>query len=210
MSLVDTSSRFTFDGQPLLLFDLGGVLIENVGFESLNRLLPSPIIHTELKERWLRSPSVRDFESGKIDAKEFSLRFIDEWKITLSADNFIAEFSNWPKGFYPGAKQLLKSMRRSFRIACLSNSNTLHWSRFGNFEDVFDIALSSHLLGVLKPDCAAFERALSACGVRPEEVIFFDDSFPNVKAAENLGIRAFHVEGFTRLRGVLSREGIWP
>ena len=39
----------------VLLFDLGGVLIENVGFERFNALLPSPIPLEELKPQWLAS-----------------------------------------------------------------------------------------------------------------------------------------------------------
>ena len=37
----------------LLLFDLGGVLIESSVFERLNRLLPETLEHIAVKERWL-------------------------------------------------------------------------------------------------------------------------------------------------------------
>ena len=49
----------------VLLFDLGGVLIENVGFERFNALLSSPIPLEELKTQWLASPAVRSFETGR-------------------------------------------------------------------------------------------------------------------------------------------------
>lgn len=45
----------------VLLFELGGVLVENVGFERFNVLLQAPIPTEELKTRWLhqlpREPS---------------------------------------------------------------------------------------------------------------------------------------------------------
>ena len=37
----------------VLLFDLGGVLVDNVGFERFNELLPTPIPIEDLKAQWL-------------------------------------------------------------------------------------------------------------------------------------------------------------
>lgn len=58
----------------VLLFDLGGVLVENVGFERLNALLPTPLPLEELKARWLASTAVRSFEVGDLFAQTHLLR----------------------------------------------------------------------------------------------------------------------------------------
>lgn len=192
----------------LLLFDLGGVLLESSAHESLRRLAGIDFDIAQYRERWLTSPAVRRFESGQSSAPEFAADFTTEWCISLAHDDFLEEFRGWARDYYPGALALLARLREDFRIACLSNSNELHWARFNQFEGVFDIALSSHRLGVIKPDDAAFFRALEICAVRPEEVMFFDDSISNVRTAQRLGLRAFQVEGFDHLTATLKDLGL--
>ncbi len=188
------------------MFDLGGVLIEISVFDKLNELLSQPQDKQSLKERWLFSPAVRGFESGQITADAFAEKFIAEWQIQLSPQTFLEEFSSWAKGFYPDARETIGHLRLTHRVACFSNSNPLHWRKFGGYENDFDIALSSHLLGVTKPDHEAFVRAIGECGVEPADIYFFDDSAPNVNAAQSLGMRAFWVEDFESLQQVLRSE----
>jgi len=206
---IQTTSGFS-DTPSLLLFDLGGVLIENAGFERLNCLLPKAIDETSLKERWLYSPTVRSFELGESSPHDFAEKFIAEWALQLSPEAFLKEFMTWPKGFYPDARETIRSLRQKHRVACLSNSNPLHWEKFGGFAEDFDIALSSHLLGAIKPDREAFLLAITACGVEPGNIRFFDDSAANIHAARNQGMQAFHIEGFESLLRVLRSEGLLP
>jgi hypothetical protein len=72
----------------LLLFDLGGVLIESTVFERLNGCLPEPLERQAIKERWLMSPSVRRFESGETEPLEFAEHFIAEWGLNLTPQAF--------------------------------------------------------------------------------------------------------------------------
>lgn len=190
----------------LLLFDLGGVLVENTTFDrlaALTGMAPGP----EMQSRWLASPAVRGLEMGALSPDEFAARFIDEWQIRCEPLRFLDDFVSWPTGFYPGATALLARLRRHRRVGCLSNSNALHWRRFRGFEDDFDVALSSHLLGAVKPDPECFERALRACGAQAGDVAFFDDSLANVRAALNLGWRALQVDGIGDLENRLAAEG---
>lgn len=191
-----------------LLFDLGGVLIENSTFQSLNELLPERRDITALKHQWLASSAVRRFELGETAPGEFAVSFIAEWGLRLTPEAFLKEFTSWPTGYYPMARDALRALRKRYRVGCLSNCNVLHWEKFGGFEDDFDIAISSHLLGAIKPDDEAFVLALGACGVEPSRVYFFDDSAGNVQAAGRLGIRSFHVEGTASLLDVLRSEGL--
>ncbi len=190
----------------LLLFDLGGVLLENKVFSRLQQLLPGSDDARSLRSRWLISPSVRGIELGQISPHEFAAQFIEEWGLSLAPEEFILEFSSWPTGYYPGALELLERLRERYRIGCLSNSNAVHWERFLGFEDAFDISLSSHLLGAIKPDKDAFLKALAVCKVEANDVCFFDDAEENVESAASLGIRAYHVEGTEALAELLHRE----
>ncbi|MDT4287973.1 HAD family phosphatase [Methylomonas sp. MO1] len=194
----------------LLLFDLGGVLIESSVFEHLNRLLPKPLENSALKTRWLHSPAVQQFERGESTPEEFAERFIAEWGLRVTPRIFLKKFASWPRQFFPGARETISDLRTNYRVGCLSNSNPLHWQHFGELKDDFDITLFSHLLGAIKPDPEIFALALSQCEVEPSEVYFFDDCSANVQSAQNLGITAFHVDGFESLQDVLNVQGLMP
>jgi len=194
----------------LLLFDLGGVLIESSVFKNLNRLLPKPLEVNAIKERWLFSPSVRRFERGETASCEFAESFIAEWGLRLTPQAFVQEFISWPREFFPGARKTIRDLRTTYRVGCLSNSNPLHWERFRAVEEDFDITLFSHLLGAIKPDRKIFTLALSECHVEPSKVYFFDDCLANVHTAQSLGITAFHVDGFKSLQDVLRMQRLLP
>ena len=194
--------------QPFLLFDLGGVLIENVGFERFDALLPQPVGIDALKQRWLASTSVRNFELGLSDAPDFARACVDEWELSCSPAVFIDEFTTWPKGFYPGALDLIATLRGRHRIGCLTNSNALHWARFDGFQEIFDVTLSSHRIGLIKPDAACFMHAIEACDVDASDILFFDDSVPNVEAARRCGIDAVVANGIGEVRRILAGRGI--
>lgn len=195
----------------LILFDLGGVLVESTVFDQLNRLLSKPICTNHLKERWLKSPSVRQFERGQLRAFEFANLFVEEWKLSVSTDTFLEEFSAWPHALYPGAKELIQELRRYFQVGCLSNSNPLHWATLKDeVEGLFDIVLCSHLLGSVKPDPAIFVRALQECNVQPRDIYFFDDCIANVHAAHSLNINAFCVNGFSSVLHIMQLHGLIP
>ncbi|MBI3731657.1 MAG: HAD-IA family hydrolase [Burkholderiales bacterium] len=185
------------------MFDLGGVLIENDTFSRLQTLLPQAMAMPLLKDKWLQSPTVRDFESGKIGSQEFASSFIQEWSLPVDEQGFIAEFVTWPRAYYAGVKDLLATLRQHYKLACLSNCNVLHWEKFAGIRPDFDVAMSSHLPGVTKPDTLIFEKALALCDMRPDEVWFFDDAMANVQAAIKLGIKGFHCDGFNAVRNCL-------
>jgi putative hydrolase of the HAD superfamily len=191
----------------VLLFDLGGVLVESVGYERFNALLPAPIDREELKTQWLRSPAVRAFETGSCSAEAFAAAVVAEYRLPLCPEEFLQAFTTWPQGFYPGAEELLAQLRSRYKVACLSNSNAIHWQRFGGFADHFHISMSSHLLGIVKPDAACFARALRECDVEAKDTAFFDDSITNVEAARKFGLRTFHVNGLEEVRQALASEG---
>ena len=183
-----------------LLFDLGGVLVRNVGFDRLNALLPAPLEAEALKAKLLRSPSFRAFELGDSAPETFAQSLVLELGLRCTPMEFLEEFRTWPQGFYPGATEFLAKLRLKYKLACLSNSNALHWARFGGFHEYFDVALSSHLLKVIKPDSACFHKALVECCVNSNEALFFDDALVNVEAARACGIRSLHVRNFDEVR----------
>lgn len=188
------------------MFDLGGVLVENTGAAGLAAMLPAPLDSDELWRRWLGSPAVRSFERGLIAPEEFAIAFLDEWRLALEPAAFLEAFASWPRGLYEGAEELLRKLRGRHRLACLSNTNTLHWRRLTPLQAMLDACFVSHETGFAKPDREAFEHALGRLGVVPRDVYFFDDLLPNVDVARAIGINAFRVTNFADIEPILSAE----
>ncbi len=190
----------------VILFDLGGVLIENTGSEGLTALLPYALETPEMWRRWLDSPSVKQFEAGKTSSEAFAAAFVKEWELRVGPDEFIAAFAGWPKGFFPGARELVGVLREKHHLACLSNTNAVHWNRFPEFPQIFDTCFASHEMGIVKPEHAAFAHVLETLGVDAAAIYFFDDLLPNVEAARAFGINAFQVADFEAIAPVLRAE----
>jgi putative hydrolase of the HAD superfamily len=191
----------------LLLFDLGGVLVDFSGIRDIARLLPSPASPAEILDRWSRCPHSEAFGLGRLSVEDFAERFVRDWGISLEPSSFIREYRCWSRCLFPGARELLSSLRPRFRLAALSNSDELHWDRNSKeigVTDLFEMAISSHQVGLRKPDPAIFTLAMDRLCVSPDAILFFDDSNANVAAAAGLGIRAFQVEGVEGVRKCLT------
>jgi len=190
----------------LLLFDVGGVLVELGGVEVILAWLGNRLTADELWHRWLQSVAVRRFESGQIDAPEFAAGVIAEFGLAVEPKRFLESFIGWPTGLYPGTLELLSRIPRRYRRALLSNSNPLHWPRVLDemgLRPVFDDHFVSHLTGHIKPDHAAFAHVLQSLGCRPAEVLFFDDNALNIDAARHMGLHAVRVRGLSEARQAL-------
>jgi phosphoglycolate phosphatase-like HAD superfamily hydrolase len=132
----------------VLLFDLGGVLVRTRGFASIKELLadsgrPEAGDDQLLRDKWLGSPSVRDFELGRIDASVFTTRFVKEWELTVPEETFLADLAGWIESPYPVAEELLAALSPNHRLCCFSNCNELHWAMMTSLLQRFDQAFSS-------------------------------------------------------------------
>jgi HAD superfamily hydrolase (TIGR01509 family) len=196
-------------GPEILLFDLGGVLIDFAGFAELPRLLRDPPSPAELRQRWIGSEAVRLFELGRIGPEEFADRFRSEWGLEMSGQEFLRRFTEGARGLSPGAAHILGRLAAAHSIACLSNSNVLHTplhrAAIGPY---IERCFFSNELGLLKPDPAIFEHVIRALAVPPARIAFFDDTEVNVEAARQAGMAAHHVDGLEDLRTRLAELGL--
>ena len=195
----------------VILFDLGGVLVELTGVPAMLNWLPDKITEDELWEMWLTSDAVRKFETGKCEPNEFAEDIITEMKLSVSSDEFLLQFESWVKGAYDGAHTLLKKLKKDYTIALLSNTNTLHWNKVLNeveIADLFDYQFLSFETGMLKPDKEAFEFVLKELKCEPADMIFLDDNIINVRSARSLGITAYKAKGLNQAETVLANIGV--
>jgi HAD superfamily hydrolase (TIGR01509 family) len=197
----------------VILFDLGGVLIELAGVEKMIEWSPGIGSTDELWRRWLHSDAVRRFETGLIGRDDFASALIGEFGVPVGPDEFLAAFTWWPRSVYPGAFELLAAMRERFRLASVSNTNEIHWDRFSNtwsLDAAFHHNFPSHLVGKLKPDADYFEHVLEAMGAPAQRTLFIDDNAINVDAAARLGILTRRVAGVAGAQAAFRELGLLP
>ncbi|MEW6186171.1 MAG: HAD family phosphatase [Thermodesulfobacteriota bacterium] len=195
----------------VLLFDLGGVLVEWDGIEPLKKLSGDRLTTDQARRFWLESPWARKFETGQCTPLEFALGVIEELDLFLSPEEFIRQFISWNRGPHPGALDLLDRLRSQFLLVCFSNNNELHWPILRDKAGInkkFDFCFISYEMGLMKPDQEAFIYVLKEVGRSPEEFLFFDDNPECIEAAIKIGMSAFCVQGVAGVKAVLNNMDI--
>ena len=107
--------------------------------------------------------------------------------------------------------ELIERLGKKYTLACLSNSNALHWPRAMNemgLGKMLQYHFSSHITGKLKPDKESFEYALQQLNCEPEAVVFLDDNEINVNSAREMGITAYRARGPKEVEHILHTSGL--
>jgi HAD superfamily hydrolase (TIGR01509 family) len=194
----------------LVLFDLGGVLIEPGGIGPM-RELSGIGSDEEVWARWLSCRWVRSFEAGRCSAEAFAAGVVADWRLGVTPDWFLEAFGTWPRGPYPGAAELVDQVRTSVPVGCLSNTNAYQWrAHYAGtpLVDAFDHRFLSFELGMVKPDRAIFEVVAGRLPVARDRVLFLDDNAANVDAAADSGFATVRVQGLDQTRSALTTAGV--
>jgi FMN phosphatase YigB (HAD superfamily) len=195
----------------VVLFDLGGVLVELSGVPTVISWMANPVSVEELFRSWLTSPAVRAFETGRIEADLFADQLIVEMSLQVGRDALLKELTGWPTGTFPGALELLARIPRRYTRATLSNTNALHWPEVMGrmkLEKAFDHHFASHLTGKIKPDEDAFLHVADSLQCEADEVLFLDDNQLNVDAAKKCRMNAVRVKGVAGAERALLDFGV--
>jgi glucose-1-phosphatase len=194
----------------LVLFDLGGVLIQTGGVGPM-RALSGMESDEALWARWLGCPWVRRFEAGACTPEEFAAGVVADWELDLEPAAFLREFGRWPEPPFPGALELVGAVQMRVPAGFLSNMNAFQWA--ANYEgipltDAFAFRFLSFELGLVKPDPAIFDAVATRLPVPRRQVLFLDDNAINVEAAAEAGFVARHVRGPEAARAALVEMGV--
>lgn len=202
----------------LVCFDVGGVVIrvcrtweEGCAAAGLPVRDPDPGEHTRPQRRAL----VVEHQTGRIDAETFAARTSALLCGLYSPAEIRGVHRAWLLDEYEGVLDLVDRLHAAdLDTAALSNTNHDHWSRMGDYPAVVRIRhhLTSHRLGLHKPDPAIYRRLEQLLGYGGEEILFFDDTEENVIAARELGWRAAVIdpagEPARQMEDVVRGEGL--
>lgn len=185
-----------------VIFDFGGVIInlmrnrcidafEQLGLANLREQLVGSAPHWDLfTQLELGTISPAEFRDGirQLSEQELTDEAIDTAWIAMLGDVSAEKL------------ELLLALRQRYTIYLLSNTNVIHWEwaernsfTYKNYRaaDFFKRIYLSFQIHQLKPDAGIFEYVLQDAGIRPEETFFIDDSLPNCRTAESLGIQTY-------------------
>jgi putative hydrolase of the HAD superfamily len=196
-----------------LLFDLGRVVID-IDFErTVARWADhAGCIPADLAARFSRDDVYQRHERGEIDDVEFFGTLRAALGIDLSDAQLLDGWNATFIGEIPGITPLLARAGRRVPLDALSNTNPAHVTYFSrHFAELLrhfrELFLSSRI-GLRKPDAAAFDHVVSAIGIEPERIVFFDDLIENVEGARACGLIAVQVRSSEDVARALDALGL--
>lgn len=182
-----------------LLFDFGDVFINLDKSAILKHLAQFGI--TKLSPEQIEKNKA--YEVGKLSSQDF----ISYYHTNLKTDNASAEaitkaWNSILLDFPLQRLEFLKKLKKKgeFQLILLSNTNELHisWIKehvnfYEEFKSYFDAFYLSHEINLRKPNANIYEFVLDQHQLKPEEVLFIDDTKENTDAAKSLGFHVWNI-----------------
>ena len=185
-----------------IAFDFGGVIIRQNQQQAVERFKQIGLLDAEERlGAYTQQGIFGELEEGKITAEDF------RWQLSLLIGRAVTieDCSYAWRGYCDGLPQrnleaLQRLRREGYGLSILSNTNPfmMGWALSKDFDgngnslaDYVDALYLSYQMKVMKPSAEIFHRVLEAESVRPEELLFVDDSSHNISAAQELGIATF-------------------
>ena len=199
-------------GKKVLIFDLGGVVIDLFVDRSFAAMVSLGVPSTMLTEQsCLMNETMMKYDRGDISTDEM-FGYIKSFVPSKVAEQLGARLNdevqrvwNMMLGNIAAEKlQRLSELRKAgHRVVMLSNTNSGHWSRIEQIfmdscgrlpSECFDALYLSYLMHRRKPEPEIFLSLIESEGVAAADCLFFDDSAENCAAARAVGIDAVLVE----------------
>lgn len=195
-----------------IIFDLGRVLIPFDFDRAYARMTARCGLTTEqIRERLRAAGIVPEYESGRIESRDFVAQVGKLLDISLGYDEFceIWSYIFLPETLVP--ESFIQSLHRRYRLVLLSNTNDIHYTMLEQRYPIlghFDAYTLSHKVGAMKPEPEIYADAVGKAQCAPGECFFTDDMPEYVEGARRFGIDAVRFEGYERLQQAMRDRGI--
>ena len=195
-----TSSPSSASSSPLIVFDLGGVILQicrswGEGCERAGVTSREAPDLPRIEDTWAAVGS--RYERGEITLDEFARGTSEALDGRYSPEEIARVHTHWIHGPYDTAAAMIDRLHAAgLSTSCLSNTSHDHWITMPQWDAFARIQqrFGSHILGLAKPDEAIFRAFESAVDRAPSELIFFEDTDRNAKAARACGWEAVVVD----------------
>lgn len=201
-----------------VVFDLGGVLarISHSWEEAARHAGISLERPSDAVTPFVELPEFDQYQGGEIDEDTY-LSAIAAWG-GCSVEDARKIHNHILVEPFAGTEEIVAELNsRGVATGCLSNTNAPHWQELaisGRFPAIVALEkkMASHLVGMNKPDPRIFLHYAETYGLRPEEVVYFEDGELNVIAAQGVGFRTQRIdpnqETAPQIRAFLEEQGL--
>ena len=198
----------------IVVFDIGNVLLR----WDPRYLYRKVFDDEERMERFLSTALGMDFVSHTDVAEDFAAAVAARAK---SFPEFAKELhmfhERWIETLGEPIEEnvaLLRRLRASgkpvYALSNFAHETFALAERKHDFLSEFDDRVISGHVGLVKPDAGIYEILFKRAGRQPSELLFIDDSPPNVRASESLGMPAIHFTSGVNLEKELVARGALP
>ena len=177
------------------IFDIGNVLVLFDYMKAANRLVLKNGLRA-LPDRAAITAANHEFELGHTTRSQFLATVRREFQDTGREEEFVAI---WEDIFEENVRMTSFAREISLRmpVFLISNIGEIHHRHLFKKLDVFSVfrdKIFSYLDGIMKPDAAVFQLAISRFGVNPAATIYIDDVQENCAAASAAGFLGLHYD----------------
>lgn len=192
-----------------IIFDLGGVIMNLDVSKTIKSFENIGITDIVNKTGHHYKDSVfYDFEIGKVSEIGFIERLLGMSNLTILNKDIKEAWNAMILEMPKERIELLLDLKKEYRIFLLSNTNSIHQEKFltefkneysFDFSELFEKTYYSHEIGMRKPDEKTFKYVLKDSNLNPCKTLFVDDAIDNVKIAQKVGIKTFHIKNYNVL-----------
>jgi putative hydrolase of the HAD superfamily len=188
-----------------IIFDLGGVVINldpDKTAAAFGRL--TSLATTKVYEIYNNHPEVfLNYEKGLMSSEEFRMGVNEVFGAKMSDYEIDSAWNAMLLELPIGRLDLLLQLRKKYKVAILSNTNSIHVTAFNQTilevsgkPDLYHFAdevYFSHDLKMRKPDIEIYEEVLLKSETNANESLFLDDTLANIECAKSIGIQTMHI-----------------
>ena len=177
------------------IFDIGNVLVLFDYMKAANRLVEKNGLDALPNPACIIAAN-HEFELGRITRGQFLAAVRPEFQDTGGEEEFV---EIWENIFEENTRMTAFARRLSEKVPVflISNIGEIHHRFLFAKYDVFSIfrdRIFSYEAGLMKPDPAVFQLAISRFGVNPAATAYIDDIEENCAAARAAGFIGLHYE----------------
>lgn len=182
----------------VFLFDIGNVLAKPLDNRELYNKLNCKISYEMFEEYWFSNELVIKAHEGLISDETHIAALLKYCKSNLSVHDFYKIYNNLDNLLYTETIEIIRRLKnKNYKIGLLSNLRLMDYNRYENQLKKlgFDYMFLSYKMKCIKPSNEIYEKVIKIVGVKPQNIIFFDDNEKNVQSALKNGITAYLVTG---------------
>ena len=195
----------------LVIFDLGSVLV-NVDLQPLvDQLARDSGRSPEQITQLVGGPIfLEQFERGVVSPEQFCEQLKRQLDLSWSFKQFVSIW-NSVLSEKTDTTWLLPKLRQRYRLAVITNINSLHDAHIRRTWPVFSHVhhwVASCDVGLRKPDPEIYRLTLDRASVSAEAAVYVDDVEEHVRSARGLGVTSIHFTLGVQLDHALQEAGL--